>query len=212
MLDVVPVSILACNGRNVVRARAFVLVAPAAASVLARVVPCVGEREECKGGALGGVCSGESMPLSRVRPRRSRVRALAPALAVVQQRPGLAPDPDVHVLRARGCAVCESETDAGSAKAAPWVRLRRAAMAQALGLVAHRDENQRHTGGGVGSAAMGWGRAEAGSQRRGARREVGEEDGGEVAPAPASWAALAAWSSLPLPASPSCLRRSVRGG
>ena len=150
MLDVVPVSILACNGRNVVRARAFVLVAPAAASVLARVAPCVGEREECKGGALGGVCSGESMPLSRARPRRSRVRALAPALAVVQQRPGLAPDPDVHVLRARGCAVCESETDAGSAKATPWVSLRRAAMAQVLGLVAHRDDNRRHTGGGDG--------------------------------------------------------------
>ena len=198
--------------------RVIVLVAPAAASVLARARASRqpartsgAVRRWARNGCLE-VCSGESMPLFRARPRRSRVRAPAPALAVVQQRPGLAPDPDVRVLRARGCAVCESETDAGSAKAAPWVRLRRAAMAQALGLVAHRDENQRHTGGGVGSAAMGWGRAEAGSQRRGARREVGEEDGGEVAPAPASWAALAAWSPLPLPASPSCLRRSVRGG
>ena len=50
-----------------------------------------------------------------------------------------------------GVRVCDGrEADAGRAKVAPWVRLRRAAMAQALGLVAHRDENQRHTGGGDG--------------------------------------------------------------
>ena len=136
--------------------RVIVLVAPAAASVLARARASRqpartsgAVRRWARNGCLE-VCSGESMPLFRARPRRSRVRAPAPALAVVQQRPGLAPDPDVCVLRARGCAVCESETDAGSAKATPWVSLRRAAMAQVLGLVAHRDDNRRHTGGGDG--------------------------------------------------------------
>ena len=100
----------------------FVLVAPAAASVPARARASRqtartggAVRRRARNGCLE-VCSGESVPLSRARPQRSRVRAPVPALAVVQQRPGLAPDPDVHVLCARGCAVCESETDAGSAK------------------------------------------------------------------------------------------------